>query len=178
MVYVRRRPAVLVLFLLAGVVTALVDAVRVAGLVPTSGQTAVNRGPLRVVLHVIPSPVSPVGTPPGAWLGLELPWLAVAGGLELLGTVCGVAAAVWVLRRVADTPRGGDTAVSTWGVTARLLAYHLAIAGVLSGGGLLVSGNLELLGIPVVLFLLYVAARTFLVPARGGAGGGVLASLE
>lgn len=178
-VFVRHRPVVVVPFLLAGVVAALVDVARVATPVPAAGQTAVNHGPLRIVLHPVPTPVRSVGTPPGAWLGLEPSWLTVAGGLELLAVVCGVAAAVWVIRRVADTlGRDADDTASTWLATARLFGYHLAAVVGLLASGLFVGGELGLLGLPVILFLLYVAARTFLVPARVAVGDSVVASLE
>ena len=177
-VFVRRRPTVVVPFLLAGVVTALVDVMRVAGPVPTTGQTAAQYGPLRIVFHAVPAPVSAVGTSPGAWLGLELSWLAVTGGLELLTAGCGVVAAVWVLRRVGDALGHGDATVSTWPAAGRLFGYQLAVSGVLAGGSVLVGGGLGLFGLPVVLLVLYVAARTFLVPARVVAGDGVLASVE
>lgn len=172
---VRRDPTTLLPFLVAGVVAAVVDIARVAGPVPTVGQTATEYGLLRVVFNPVPASVSAVGTAPGAWLGLEPARLAVAGGLELSAVACGVAAGVWVIRRVGRLPASDAATLPV--ATGRLLGYHLGVVGLFVGFGVSVDGQLGVLGIPVVIVVWHVAARTFLVPA-GVVAGGVVASLR
>jgi hypothetical protein len=184
---VRRRPALLVPFAVAGVVTAVVDALRVAGLVPTVGQTAAQHGFGRIVFQPVPTPVSAVGTRVSAWLGLELRSLLWAGGLELFGACCGALAAVWVLRHVVatsvDPPTETQTEPSVDSMTlvgraGRLLVYQIVVTVLFTGFGIVFGGEFGPLGIPLLVGILYLAARLFLVPAGIAVDGAVVESIR
>lgn len=154
----RRRPRLAVPFLVAAVVGAVADALRLVGPLPVRVSTAVSGGWTNVYTQPAPGVVSPVWTTPWATLGLapaSLAWFLVAAG----GTaVAGAAATTVVIHRApfgptvdGSLPRrvawaapqiaafellvvAAATALTAVAVTRGILAHGLFFVGTFLGG--------------------------------------------
>jgi hypothetical protein len=160
----RRRPALVVPFLLVALVTAAGDLWRLADSVSAVPQTTAQRGFLHIVLQPTPAPVSAVGTRLPAVFGLRTePLLGVlaADGLPVLAAAV---ATVVVVTRSPGTPTEDRSLGRLLGVgVPALVAYQLAtLAAFQVVARVWPPGLLSYLAIVVVL---YVFVRLWLVPA-------------
>ncbi|WP_435364970.1 hypothetical protein [Haloarchaeobius sp. DYHT-AS-18] len=151
-------PALLVPYLLAGVVVAAVDTLRLADPVPVDVQTTGTNGLIHVRIRSFPGVVRVVQSWPTSLPGLEPAYLASTLAANVLAVACGVLAMALVVSRFdAKTSRGRRP-------VGRLLAYALVLGALGSG----VGGLALWVGFPAtllaVLGMLVVAMRTYPVP--------------
>lgn len=155
----RERPALLVPFALAGLVAALVDAVRFADPVPVQLQSWPYRGTIHVTLLVFPGGSSVAGLSPGTVLGLRPVFLAelvVLWGVALAATV--VATGLTVIEA-----SGGSWREVTRAQLVRLFEYAVGVS-IVAGALVLVAAVQFVVAVFALLFVLGLAARLFVAP--------------
>lgn len=153
----RRHPEVVWAFLLAGVVVAGVDWLRLADPVPTTAYATVQDGELTVTAGVMVAVTSQTSLGLSALWGLKLPWLAVTVGLELLALATVTGASVFGLGRLLDVEPSPPAAVR-YGLV-------LAVFWMPTGGFDLEPGLFPVALVLIVVFVLLVA-RLLPVPGR------------
>lgn len=175
----RRRPTLCGPFFVAGVVTAVVGAVRTTRTAAFGSRVAPPSGFTGVFAYPVPMPVSVVGSLPVMWV--EWPWRSVVatGGLTLLVATAGVWATVVVVRRTVSEGGGrrpDDRPSLSLTQPVRLLVYHSVVTAFFAVITLVeIDRRVE---IPLTLSFLYLVGRTFLVPAGVVAGRGLRASVR
>ncbi|WP_267640922.1 hypothetical protein [Haloarchaeobius amylolyticus] len=152
-------PVLFLPYLAAGLLTAVVDTLRLADPVPVDVQTTGTSGLVHVRIRPFPGVVRVVQSWPGSLPGLEPTYLLSTLAANVLAVACGVAALALVVTRL-DPKASRD-----WRRVGRLFAYALAVGALGSAFGWLSLW----VGFPatalVVLGLLGVAMRTYPMPA-------------
>jgi hypothetical protein len=177
----RGRPTLALPFLVAGLVAAVGDALRLLDPVPATPQTAVQRGLGHVVLHAAPSVTSAVGTRVAALLGLRagpLVSVVLTEGVPL--AVTAVAAVVVIVRVTpGQTARTGRPIPrrALLARAARLVGYELAVLAAFFVVAT-VAGSLGPLTLVVIVGLLFATVRLFVVPAAIARGSGIGAAVS
>ena len=172
----RTRPRLFVPFLLVAVVAGGLDAVRLAGPVPATLTTVVQRGAVYTQPQAIPGVMSPVGLRPWAALGLQptavAHLLVTAGGTGLAGA----AATVFVLTRTEGRPDVSWSGRRLLRAAPLIVGFDLLVwaAVGLATPALRNQGVLAILGSGVAVLLV---GRLFLTPVGIVAGRSVPAAL-
>jgi hypothetical protein len=179
LVTLRQRPRLVVPFVIAGLVAALLDALQLEWGVATVVQTTDQYGIVHIPLQLLPDVISPVITAIPAVLGLRtIPLTRVLLG-ETVTALLGTTATVIVLSRLlapsgkADQLSGKSGRATDFGqllrCVPRLCVYELLVGSVLFAG-VTVGSDLGLFTLVLVVVLLHIAGRLFLVPAAVVAG--------
>lgn len=150
-------PRALAAMLLAGVVVAGVDWLRLHDPVPTTGYKGIQSGRVAFPFGIVVSVLSRTSVPASALLHLETGWLAATVGLELLSVTAVVAASSYALTRLLDV-RLSLSAVLRYGAVVALVRYGMVRAS-FEGGAVLV-------GIPLLVALILVTVRLVPFPGR------------
>lgn len=151
------NPRALAAMLLAGVVVAGVDWLRLHDPIPTTGYEGVQSGRVAFPFGVAVSVLSRTSVPASALLHLETGWLAATVGLELLSAATVVAASSYALARLLDV-RLSLPAVLRYGAVVAFVRYGMVRANF--------EGEAVLVGIPLFVAALLVTVRLVPFPGR------------
>lgn len=162
---VRERPRLAVPFLVAAVVGAVADALRLVGPVPVRRSTVVTEGWLNVHTQPVPGVVSPVGTTPWATLGLAPGPLAGFAATAGVTALVGAAATVVVISQAPFGPDAGESLRRrvAW-AAPQIVAFELLVY--LAAAALTVAvASRGIVTYGAFLVATFLAGRTLLVPA-------------
>lgn len=150
----RTTPHVVITMVLAGLVVAGIDWLRLHDPIPTSGYVGIQDGQLAVLLSLPVMVFSRTSVSLSAFVGLKPQWLAWAIGLELLAFIVVVGASAYVLARLLQRP-----------LTTAAVMRYAALVGLFQFGPRIHLENAGLLvGVPIFIIWVFVLVRLFTLP--------------
>lgn len=178
---IRRDPALVVPFVIAGIILALIDWARRRDPLPTLAPDDGGGTLISLEFAGYPTGVPETFRPLSALIDLKLPYLAWGIGLEVGAVLVVAIAGVVTIARALDGGAGGSSPVYTdrWSGRRVPAYFGLVVLFVVVGRLLGTLGDLGLIiGIPILIAVLIVLVRLFIAPAFVVTGSGPIAALR